>query len=85
MASLLLLVSQLLKHHNTDDQLYSTSTTFPFYSCGATTSTGFPCFVENRAAKLPDKTPAGQFCNKEDKFQQDLADSRVSVVDIVWP
>lgn len=84
MACLLLLVSQLLKHQNTD-QLYSTSTTFPFCSCGATTSTGVPCFVESRAAKLPEKNPSDQFCNREDEYEEDLADLRVSVVDIFWP
>lgn len=85
MASLLLLASELLKHSDTD-LTCSTSTTLPFYSCGATTSTGVPCFTENRDAKLPETTPASdQFCNKEEDFEEDIADLRICVVDIVWP
>ncbi|KAK1375325.1 hypothetical protein POM88_031518 [Heracleum sosnowskyi] len=85
MASLLLLASELLRHSDTD-LTYSTSTPLPFYSCGATTSTGVPCFTENRAAKLPEISPArDQYCYKEDDSEENIADLRICVVDIVWP
>lgn len=80
MASLVLLVSELLKHPNTD-LAYSTS--LPLSSCGATTSTGAPCFTEKRVAKQPATTPADR-CNKGDNFGQDLSELRVCV-DLVWP
>ena len=84
MASLVLLVSELLKLQNSG-LVCSTSIPFPLYTCGATSSTGVPCFVENRGAKVPGDTATDQFCDGEGDFEEDLDDLRVSVEDIVWP
>ena len=85
MASLLLLASELLKHSHTD-LTCSSSPALPFYSCGATNSAGVPCFTENRAAKLPERAlTSRQFCNEKEDFEENIADLRICVVDIVWP
>lgn len=79
MASLVLLVSELLKHTTNNDLAFPATSLPTSSSCGATTTGGAPCFTDGKwVAKLP-----ADRC-KNEEFMEDLSELRVCV-DLVWP
>lgn len=78
MASLILLVSQLLKHQTIDLESFNS---MPYSSRGTTTATGAPCFTQKAdGIKQPAMPPA----KREEELEDDLPVLRICV-DLVWP
>lgn len=83
MASLLLVVSLVLKRQNVDMEF---SNTMPLSCCGATTATGTPCFKQKMdgTEQLPSTTPPAQW---EENFEEHVPILKICVesVDLSWP
>lgn len=77
MASLLLLVSQVLTHQNVDLEF---SNSLPSSYCGAKTITGAPCFTRKSDTT---KKPAMPLAKREEDFE-DLLPVLICA-DLVWP
>ncbi|KAL8103740.1 hypothetical protein AgCh_028078 [Apium graveolens] len=77
MASLLLLVSQVLTHQNVDLEF---SNSLPSSSCGATMITGAPCFTQRSDTS---KKPAMPSAKREEDFEEVLP--VLICADLVWP